>query len=259
MPTKLQIQLCAASALASFLLVGCSPEPLTPEEESTLKLVYMTMPDHQAVAIKQNLRLTGLYQGELNLNFTPELAEAINQVHFDLNLVEQDFQLDSQSAASKFLQELASPSIRPRLVSELSTSPAEFVQTQPPSTELRREGRKCIVNGGTYSRSGEEISISFYKIGRQAGIELTWDGWPGATFPRLIPVAFDDMTLPMMIEYQRDAPTVRADAFNENGSWVIDAMRQGEKIEIGPDTEIAPLELPTGDLYQTALALEGCG
>lgn len=258
MSIKLRIRDLALASGAILALSACSAEPLTPEEEGTIKYVFLTLPEQQALAIKQNLRLTGLYSGELNANYTPELAEAINQVHFDLDLVDDRFQLDSEAEAAGFLQELASSEIRPRLIHDLSVSPAEFVQIRPPGETVEREGRKCTVDGGGYSRNGEIVNLTFYKIDRQVGIEFYWDGWPSPVFPRLLPVQFGDKSLPMMVSYERHDSAINADLFNVNGFWVTDALKQADSLEIGPETEIAPLELPTGSLYQTGLALEGC-
>lgn len=63
----------------------------------------------------------------------------------------------------------------------------------------------------------------------------------------------------MMVEYDRNAPTIDAWLFSENGHWITGAMRQANSIELRSGSEVAPLALPTGDLYQTALALEKCG
>ena len=63
----------------------------------------------------------------------------------------------------------------------------------------------------------------------------------------------------MMVEYDYVAPVTRATAFNVNGSWVIDAMKRADEVEIGEGGEIAPFVLPTGELYDTAMALEACG
>ncbi|MEZ5708585.1 MAG: hypothetical protein R3E02_04250 [Blastomonas sp.] len=258
MSIKLRIRDLALASGAFFALSACSAEPLTPEEEGTIKYVYMTLPDHQALAIKQNLRLTGLYSGELNADYTTELAEAINQVHFDLDLVEDRFQLDTEAGAAGFLQELASSSIRPSLINDLSVSPAEFAQIRPPGDTVERDGRECSIDGGSYSRNGEVVNLAFYKVNGQAGIELYWDGWPSSVFPQLLPVKFGDKTLPMMVSYERHGSAINADIFNVNGFWVTDALKQADGLEIGPETKIAPLELPTGSLYQIGLALEGC-
>lgn len=258
MSIKLRIRDLALASGALLALSACSAEPLTPEEEGTIKYVYLTLPEHQALAIKQNLRLTGLYRGELNADYTPELAEAINQVHFDLDLVDDRFQLDTEAGVAGFLQELASSAIGPRLVDDLSVDPAQFVQVRAPGSAADREGSKCIVDGGSYSRNGEMVNLTFYKLQGQVGIELYWDGWPDVSFPRIIPVKFGNKTLPMMVEYERNGPATNADVFNVNGFWVTDAIKQSDSLEIGPETEIAPLELPTGSLYQTGLALEGC-
>ncbi|MCR2834353.1 hypothetical protein [Parerythrobacter lacustris] len=197
--------------------------------------------------------------GELKRErYAPELAQAINQGHFDLDLVEHRFQLDTEAGAAGFLQELASSANRPRLVDDLSVDRAQFVQTRVPGTVVEHEGSKSLVSGGSYSRNGEMVNLTFYKLQGQVGIELYWDGWPDVSFPRIIPVKFGNKTLPKMVEYERNGPAANADAFNVNGYWVTDALKQADSLEIGSETEIAPLELPTGSLYQTGLALESC-
>ncbi|ANU08692.1 hypothetical protein A6F65_02411 [Paraurantiacibacter namhicola] len=223
-----------------------------------LDRVYTDMPERQAVAVKQNLRITGLYKGELDTAYSPALGEAINQVHFDLDMVDDRYQLDNAADASGFLQSLASTSIRPSLINDLSVNPAEFVLVEAPGAEASPDGRGCSVSGGTYSRSGELIALRFHKQNRQVGIEIVWDGWPSPVFPRILAVGFGDTGLPLMVEYEQDGPITNAYAFTDNGFWVTDAMKQADRLEIGPESDIAPLELPTGSLYQAAKALENC-
>lgn len=89
-------------------------------------------------------------------------------------------------------------------------------------------------------------------------MEMSWDGWPGPDFPRVIRVAFGDQELPMMTEYKVDTPKLYAQIFSVNDHWVFDGMMRANGIVIGEGTQIAPLELPTGELYDIAIALREC-
>lgn len=259
MSVKLKFGARALLAITALTLIGCEAEPLTPEQNERLERVFSDMPHERATGVVQNMRFSGYYEGDLSLQWSPALAQAINQVHFDLDFVEERYDLETDGGAAALLQDLSYTDIRPRLASELMVDPAPFIQTDPISIEATSNGRKCSIAGGSYSRNGEMLHLTFYKVGGQAGFNLNWDGWPSSNFPRIISVRFGEQTLPMMVEYDYSAPVVHASVFNVNDHWVIDGMKRATELEIGEGTEIAPLKIPTGDLYQAALALDQCG
>lgn len=240
-------------------LAACSAEPLTPDVEGRLKKVFAELPDEQALGVVQNLRMANLHKGELSRDWNAQLANAVNEAHFDLDFVDEQYNLSSDAGAAAFLQDLSSARIRPRLVAEVDEGPASFVQTVTPGVAAIEIGSKCSISGGSYSRNGEMIHLIFYEIAGQAGIEIAWDGWPSSSFPRLLPVRFGDQTLPMMTEYEIAQSVIHANIFNVNGRWVAEALKRAAEIEIGPEAEVSPLVLPTGDLYAVAMALEQCG
>lgn len=252
---KLPTWLVCGLALA---LSGCQAEPLSPQDEARLKRIFEEMPYDRLIGVIQNLRYGGLYQGELSPQWQPTLATAINEAHFQLDFVDGRYDLSTDSGASAFLQDLSQVAIRQRLATELMTEVPPFTVVAAPGTVARREGRKCIVSGGTYDRNGEELSIEFYQIGRQVGIEFNWDGWPSSNFPRYLTGRFGDQEVPLLVDYEWAFSTIHADIFNTNGFWITDAMKRANELELGVGSEVAPLILPTGELYQTAVALEEC-
>jgi hypothetical protein len=258
MSAKLRFRGAVSCLLSAFALTACSAEPLSQETTARLERVFAGLPEAQADGVIQNLRMANLYRGELSRDWSPELANAINEAHYDLDFVDERHDLATDGGAAGFLQDLSSAAIRPRLVSEVDEGPADFVQTVKPGAAAIRTGRKCSISGGSYSRNGEMLHLIFYAMAGQAGVEIAWDGWPEPTFPRLLPVRFGDQTLPMMTQYESADSIVRANIFNVNGSWVIEGLKRATEIEIGPEADIAPLVLPTGDLYAAGLAIDVC-
>ncbi|MBB3033546.1 hypothetical protein [Alteriqipengyuania lutimaris] len=60
--------------------------------------------------------------------------------------------------------------------------------------EAIKVGQKCTISGRSYSRNGERLHLIFYTVGSQAGLEMSWDGWPGSDFPRVMSMTFGDQS-----------------------------------------------------------------
>ena len=252
----IKLRICAASLL--FSLAACEAEPLTEIEEANLRSAFDDLPDARAYGVIQNLRFANLYSGDLSLEWSPALGSAINEAHFDLDFIDENYDLATNSGSAAFLQDLSRTRIRARLLREVDEGPGHFEQTEPVGIEPIKVGRKCTISGGSYSRNGERLHLIFYAVGSQAGMEMSWDGWPGSDFPRVMSVAFGDQELPMMTEYQVDTPKLYAQIFSVNDHWVFDGMMRADRIVVGEGTQIAPLELPTGELYDATIALREC-
>ena len=252
----IKLRNCAASLL--FCLAACEADPLTDIEEANLRAAFDDLPGDRTYGVIQNLRFANLYSGGLSLEWSPALGSAISEAHFDLDFIDENYDLATHSGSAAFLQELSRTRIRARLLREVNEGPGHFEQTEPVGVEPIKAGRKCAISGGSYSRNGERPQLIIYAVGSQAGMQMSWDGWPGSDFPRVMSVAFGDQELPMMTEYQVDTPKLYAQIFSVNDHWMFDGMMRASEIIIGEGTQIAPLELPTGELYDAAIALREC-
>lgn len=247
-----------AIVATAFLVSGCEPEPLTPERAQRLETIYANMGQSAGIRVVQNLRYAGLYEGKTEAAWSPALAEAINKAHFAVDSVEGRYDLNTDSGASGFLDTLSTAAIRRELADGIAIEIATFEQFAPPSTEAMMEDGICYVGGGTYIRNGERLELAFYRTpGRQAGMSFTWDGLVGPAFPRFLAVTFGQESLLMNSEYRTSPPMADINLFNTNGNWVVNAIKQADRIAF-EDRDIGIVDLPTGDLYRTGLALDGC-
>lgn len=247
-----------AIVATAFLVSGCEPEPLTPERTQRLESIYVDMGQSAGIRVVQNLRYAGLYEGETEAAWSPALAEAINKAHFAVDSLEGRYDLNTDSGASGFLDTLSTAAIRRELAEGIGIELAKFKQVRPPAMQAVMEGGTCYVSAGAYSRHGEQLELAFYRTpGRQAGLTMMWDGLVGPAFPRLLAVTFGQESLLMNSEYRTAPPMADINLFNTNGHWVVNAIKQADRIAF-EDRDIGIVDLPTGDLYRTGLALDGC-
>ncbi|MFN3817370.1 hypothetical protein [Blastomonas sp.] len=247
----------AALAL-SIMIAGCNADPLSPETSSRLERVYSDLPPERAVAVIQNLRSVGLYTGGLDTSWNPAIAEAINKAHFEIDYIDGNFDLATDGGAASFVTKLATIEGRAMLADALSYDLAAFTQVTAPSTTAQFKDDICFVEAGEYDRHGERIRLTVYQQrGRIAGINMVWDGWPGPGFPRYLPITFGEETVPLMTEYSQSLPITEARLFNVNGWWVTDGIKRSTNIRI-ENEDLGVIDLPTGDLYQTGMALTDC-
>jgi hypothetical protein len=259
MSVKLVKLRAALAALTLLAMAGaCSPEPLTPEQEQRISRIYLDMPERQRIGIQQNLRFAGLYSGDLDTDWPDTLGEAINTAHFELDLIDGNYPIDTDAGVASFLTALAGPEIRKRLRYELSTDLPQWVQISPAATEAEIVDNGCRVDGGVYERNGETIGLVFYRTRAGAGVDFGWTGWPGAPLSPLFIVKYGEETwaMPGSVE-QRDA-VVNASLYNVNGSHIVSAIQRSTSITISGSSLTEPIEIPTGDLYQTGASLADC-
>lgn len=251
-------KLAQLAPLLTITLMACSSDPLTPEEAARLQRVYAEMPQQSAVGVIKNLRYAGLYKGGLETNWSTPLAEAINEAHFELDYINEDYDLGTDAGAASFLMALSEVPIRQRFVDELSTPLPEFSRTIAAQQQASVDGGKCVIELGEFSRSGERLHVTLYSYGRsQAGLEVIWDGLVGGVFPRVIAVEFGDTSLPMNSSYEVKGSYLRANMFSTNGRWVTDAIKTATTIKFQGD-DFGEVVLPAGDMYQVGPKLEEC-
>lgn len=258
MSAKLRLQTAVACLIGFVSLTGCDAEPLTPDQESRLERLFADLDDRSAAGVVQNLRYGGLYDGALTRAWSPQLAAAINQAHFDLDFVDERYDFESEAGMASFLSDLSYAGIRPRLAGELTVEPPSFKLAQAPArSAVIRDGR-CEVNGGSYQRNGEQINVTFWAEGRDGGIDVTWNGWPNGVLPLITTFGSDDEKFPMPLQYDYRLPVTHIRMFQENGWWVTNAVKHSKTIELNFGKEAGEILLPSGDLYQSGLALENC-
>lgn len=242
--------------ILSSLVTGCEAEPLSPETEQRLERVYRDLPERQAIGIIQNLRFTGLYSGPLEKGWRPEMALAINQVHHELDMFDGHYDLSSYAGANAFLADLSTGRIRERLINELSVTIPQFTQISPPETQAHFKEGQCRVGGGRYERNGERVDLTFTYEKMNGAVHMRWDGWPGGILPHAS-VDFGSDSLPAMMGTDAHGNVTELNLFNLNNFWIVNLVKRGTQVSIKGEY-LGEMKLPTGDLYQTGIALEKC-
>lgn len=252
-----KLRFCAA-ALA-LAVSGCGPEPLEPEQAARIERIYQEMPVEDRQGVIRNLRFAGVYSGPLNTAWKPAFADAINEVHWELDFLEDQWNLSTDAGTSSFLDALANTRIRQRIESEVTSFDPTFKQVSASSMVAERRGRSCVVDGGTYERHGETLHLEFFRNAGLGGISISWDGATNADVPMLMSVKFGDTAIPLNRGADsQDRGPMNTDFVTTNGFWVTDGMRHSDRIVINLDEDLGPIELPTGELYQGAKSLSGC-
>lgn len=214
-------------------LSGCEAQPFSADQQERLKRVFADMPERKRIAIEQNLRFSGTYTHELTGKWSPDLEKAINQVHFELDMLANEYALDTDGNASKFLSELASPEVRVRFANELVADLPELKRTVAPSRDAELTDWGCRIAGGVYSRNGETVSPTFYLSRDGILIEIDWNGWPGGVvFGPLIALEFGKQGWPMNITSSEADAVTQLKVMNDNGFILLNMMKEADSITL---------------------------
>lgn len=93
---------------------------------------------------------------------------------------------------------------------------------------------------------------------RDASIDVNWNGWPDGILPRITSFGSGDEKFPMPLNYDSRLPVTYIRMLQEHGWWVTNAVKHSDTIELDLGEEAREISLPSGDLYQSGLASEGC-
>jgi hypothetical protein len=244
--------------LVSVSLAGCEAEPLTPETADRLERVFANLPERDAIGVLQNLRMTGLYSGPIDMGWQPSVAEALNEVHFELDAFDGRYDLSTDAGANAFVTDMSSWRVRERLTEDLSIALPEYEQLVAPATDATFRNGECRVSGGRYSRNGELTELTFVYTRRAGEARLLTDGLPGnVLIPMIVGVRFGEETLVTNLNSDSAGFVTRLSFFNSDNRMIIAALKRGNRFNVSQDA-LGEFDLPTGDLYETGLALERC-
>ncbi|KLE32403.1 hypothetical protein AAW00_13270 [Aurantiacibacter luteus] len=220
--------------------------------------MYGDLDDNRALGVVQNLRYGGLYQGPTTRIWNPQLAQAINQAHFDLDFIDEAYNFETEAGMAGFVRSLSYANIRPRLASELSAAPPEFQLLASPAQAASVVDGQCEIDGGSYGRAGEQMQVTFWARGRNAGIRVQWDGWPGGPLSPITVFGHGENAVPISTESVIHDGITKLEMFQQNGWWVTNMMQESDRIDLNLGDDAGEIILPSGDLYRTGMALEEC-